>query len=158
LCAGAGHIGLLAAVLTGRSPLVQVDLNPNAGAFACRNAMAAGVTEHDFRIASLDTALQPDERFPLILADPPYLPSQDVSLFPDDPIAAIDGGHDGLALIDACLRLAGTHLVDNGVLFLQVRGPSQADEVGRRVGANGMCVTETRVVDNDRAVAKLQRV
>lgn len=158
LCAGAGHIGLLAAVLTGRRPLIQVDLDPNAAAFARQNAMAAGVTELDFRIASLETALGADERFPLMLADPPYIPSHQIDVFPDDPVSAIDGGHDGLALIDACLALAGAHLVDDGVLLLQVRGPSQAEEVSQRGGLNGLCVAETRVVDNDRAVTKLHRV
>ena len=42
LCSGAGHIGLAAAVLSGRD-LVQVDANPVACSFAIFNAARAGL-------------------------------------------------------------------------------------------------------------------
>src|SRR5438270_3643949 len=45
LCSGAGHIGLLAAVLSGRR-LVQIDADPSACRFARRNAGWAGLGKH----------------------------------------------------------------------------------------------------------------
>lgn len=151
LCAGAGQIGLLAAVMTGRG-LVQVDVDPHAATFACENARAAGVADHEFRVAPLQAALAPEERFSLILADPPYIPSGDVAGFPDDPVVAIDGGEDGLDVVRSCMAVARAHLAPGGVLLLQVRGESQA----RSVDSADLRVTETRAFDSERAIAKLQ--
>jgi release factor glutamine methyltransferase len=92
LCAGVGAIGLAAAVLTGRN-LVQVEVDPVAAAYARTNAAAAGLAERvDVRQRPLEHALRPGEHFPLILADPPYLRSEDVERWPADPATAIDGG------------------------------------------------------------------
>ena len=159
LCAGAGHIGLLAAALT-RRRLVQVDADPTAAVFACDNARSAGIADtHEFRVARLDEALARDERFPLILADPPYIPTRHVAAFPEDPVLAIDGGDDGLEVIDACLDVIAAHLTAGGAALLQVRGPAQADGVAQRLLPPGaLRVSDTRVVDSERAVMKLQRV
>ncbi len=98
LCTGAGHIGLLAASLTDRA-LVQVEADPAAAEYAQRNAASAGLTRVDVRNATLESAMRPDERFALILADPPYVPTGEVNMFPDDPTTAIDGGVDGLVVV-----------------------------------------------------------
>ena len=152
LCAGAGQIGLLAAVLTGRA-LVQVDVDPAAGEFARANARRAGVTDYEMRVAPLDAALHEHERFPLILADPPYVRSAEVAAFPEDPVRAIDGGEDGLTLIENCVRVAEAHLCDRGVALLQVRGAAQANQLPNRA----LRVSEIRAVDEERAVVKLNR-
>ncbi|HVV36313.1 MAG TPA: methyltransferase [Acidimicrobiales bacterium] len=147
LCAGAGHIGLAAAVLTGR-PLVQVECDPTAAAFATRNARAAGVRNHEMRVTTIDAATFVGETFPLILADPPYLPTADVERFPDDPRRAIDGGRDGLTYVRTCIAIAALHLAAPGALLLQLRGPAQANSVGART---------IRAHDDERAVALLTR-
>lgn len=128
LCAGAGHIGLLAARLTGRD-LVQVDLDPVALAYAERNAAAAGVRT-ETRCADVAAAVGADERYGVVVADPPWVPSAEVGRFPDDPVRAIDGGEDGGALADACLRVGAAHLAPGGHLVLQV-GTQQ--QLGRLV-------------------------
>src|SRR5690348_4110134 len=117
VCAGAGQIGLTAAVLADRD-LVQVEADPVAAAFAERNAERAGwVHRVDVRVASLEQALRPGERFPIVLADPPYLPSAETSRWPDDPAAAIDGGPDGLAVLRSCLDVAASALAPDGWLL-----------------------------------------
>ena len=70
LCAGAGQIGLVVAAETGRD-LVQVDTGEVACGYARRNAATAGLRT-DVRCQDLRVALAPGERFPLVLADPPY--------------------------------------------------------------------------------------
>jgi len=145
LCAGAGHIGLLAARLTGR-PLIQVECDPIAAAFATRNAHAAGVRDYEMRVTTLDAAVFPGETFPLIVADPPYLPTDDVGRFPDDPRLAIDGGSDGMRREHECIAIAATVLARNGVMLLQVRGAAQAKELG---------LDDVRTYDDERAVALL---
>jgi len=156
LCSGAGHIGLLAAVLCGRH-LVQVDTNPTACRFARRNAEEAGVGDRvEIRCNDLGSALRLEERFPLILADPPYVPSADVARFPDDPRSAIDGGDSGLDLVVECLDVVSGHLLDGGSCLLQVRGASQAAAVQPLAGTYSLTVEDVRVVDDDRAVALLR--
>lgn len=158
LCSGAGHIGLAAAVLADR-PLVQVDASEPAVAQARANAAAAGVADRvEVRHGRLEEAVGADERFPLVLADPPYLPRRDVGLFPEDPVSAIDGGDDGLDLVRACLVVAARHLDPGGHLLLQVRGPAQVAEVGALLPgtAPDLELVDHLAVDDQRAVAHLR--
>ena len=158
LCAGAGQIGLAAAVLTGR-PLVQVEADPVACGYAATNAALAGRAQDvEVRHGRIDTALDVAERFPIILADPPYLPNDDVQRWPDDPPSAIDGGTDGLDLIRLCLQVAQQHLLPAGMLLLQVAGEAQARAVRELVDTTTTCSLrpgETRHHDRDRAVMLL---
>jgi methylase of polypeptide subunit release factors len=102
-------------------------------------------------------ALGSSERFPIIIADPPYIPSADVRRFPEDPCAAIDGGHDGLNLIRECLDLAHGHLLVNGACLLQVHGLSQLAALEPLVASRSLVVRDARIVDDDRAVALVGR-
>jgi len=158
LCAGVGHIGLAAAVLADRD-LVQVELDPVAGAFARANAKDAGwVSRVEVRVGRLEDVVGAGERFPLIIADPPYLPTAEVDSFPQDPVLAIDGGGDGLALIRACLVVASGSLLAGGPLLLQLAGARQADQVSTLVAAGepaALQVLETRVIDHARAIMLL---
>lgn len=160
LCAGVGHIGLAAAVLAGRD-LVQVELDPVAAGYARANAERAGWGARvEVRVGRLETAVAEDERFPLVLADPPYLPTGEIAGFPEDPLLAIDGGPDGLAVVRACLAVAGRHLEDGGALLLQVAGPDQAEAVAALVAEarpQQLHTVETRVVDPARAIMLLRR-
>ena len=68
-------------------------MDPVAATYAVENAARAGRADRvEVRVARLEDALRPGELFPLMLADPPYLPSVEVSEWPDDPVTAIDGG------------------------------------------------------------------
>jgi release factor glutamine methyltransferase len=158
LCAGAGHIGLLAAALTGRR-LVQVEADAVAARFASQNAAAASGVTVEVRNTTIAYAVAATERYPLILADPPYIPTGEISAFPDDPRLAIDGGNDGLDVVRQCLRLAHEHLVTEGALLLQVRGSAQADEVGVLIEQRwpALELREVRGPDAVRAVALVAR-
>jgi release factor glutamine methyltransferase len=158
LCTGVGHIGLLAAILTGRDA-VLVDASPAAVAFARRNARqvdAAGVTV-EVRHGPMTEMLTDDERFPLVLADPPYLRSEDIATYPDDPPLAVDGGPDGLRLARTCLRVAGRHLADGGALVLQLRDADQAEALAPAAAEHGLAAVETRVVDGRGALTLFRR-
>jgi methylase of polypeptide subunit release factors len=161
LCAGAGHIGLAAAVLADRA-LIQVEADPVAASYAVANAARAGWGARVVvRAERLQTAVRAGERFDVILADPPYLRSDDVARWPQDPITAIDGGTDGLELIDACLTVAADHLTEEGALLLQVAGPAQDAKIADLVAARPQLRlrrVEARVVDDARAVVLLRRV
>jgi methylase of polypeptide subunit release factors len=145
LCCGAGHIGLLAALLTHRDA-VLVDLDPSACRFAEDNAeqvRATGVTV-GVRQGAMTDVLDPQELFPLVVADPPYIPTHQTGRFPFDPLTAIDGGDDGLDLARACLEVAGRHLLDGGALVLQLRNRPQAEELADHARRHGL--TDPRIV------------
>ncbi|HEY4535146.1 MAG TPA: methyltransferase [Enteractinococcus sp.] len=92
LCAGVGHIGL-GAVQDSTRELVMVDFNPVAQRFAEQNAATNGLADQvEFRLSRMEEALAAPERFGLIIADPPWVPSNETSKFPADPLTAIDGG------------------------------------------------------------------
>lgn len=153
LCAGAGQIGLLAAVLSGRD-LVQVEADAAVAGFAQRNAAAAGWADNvEIRNVPMEDALRADERFPLVAADPPYLRHDETDRFPEDPLTAIDGGPDGLALVRVCLEVAAAHLVAGGALLLQVAGRAQAAEAAALPECGALSYEGLREVDDRRAVA-----
>lgn len=126
---GAGHIGLAAAHLSRRS-LVQIDRDPVACEHARSNALHAGLGARvEVRVATLPNGLVDGERFAIILADPPYVPTGLVERHPDDPVGAIDGGTDGLDGVRCCIDVAARHLDDHGLLILQLWTSEQAEEV-----------------------------
>ena len=146
LCAGAGQIGLLAVVGSGRR-LVCVDANEVACDFARANAAAAGVAERvEVRHARLQEALSPEELFPLVIADPPWVPRGETGRFPEDPLIAIDGGPDGLDLARACLDVIDAHLTPGGSALLQVGTAAQAATLAteRPLAGGELAVVEVR--------------
>ena len=146
LCTGTGHIGLLTILDTDRR-LVAVDADPVACDYARHNADAAGLADRvEVRNARLEEALAPDELFPVVIADPPWVPSARTTDHPEDPLLAIDGGGDGLAVARRCLDVAARHLVPDGAMLLQL---GNADQVAALVAAMatghpGLVVEEVR--------------
>jgi release factor glutamine methyltransferase len=125
LCCGAGQIGLLATSGAERD-VVLVDSDPHACAHARANAeraVADGLGPRgrvEVRQGALEEALDPEERFALIIADPPWVPTEQVSDHPGDPRAAIDGGADGMEVVRACLDVIDRHLLPAGAAVVQV--------------------------------------
>jgi len=154
MCCGAGQIGLVVGVETGR-PLVQVDDHEDACGYARRNAAVAEVAS-DVRHAPLDEAFEEGELFPIILADPPYVPSDETGKHSDDPEHAIDGGPDGLDVARECLDVAARHLAPGGVVLLQLGGAHQAEALCGHATSVGLTCVETREFAPDRAVLLLR--
>jgi len=125
LCCGAGQIGLATVAGTSRR-LVCVDLDPAAVAYAERNAVAAGLGQRvEVRHGRLQDALRPEERFSLVIADPPWVASEETGSYPEDPLLAIDGGVDGLTVARSCLRVIENHLAERGAALLQLGSVEQ---------------------------------
>ena len=127
LCSGAGHIGLLA-VLRSARPLVCVDASSVACDYARANAAAAGIADRvEIREGRLEDAVRDDERFPVVIADPPWVPAAETGQFPEDPLTAIDGGSDGLDVARAVLAVIDRHLAPGGSAVLQLGTTAQVD-------------------------------
>jgi release factor glutamine methyltransferase len=99
--------GCLAIALARQVPTAQVwavDLSAAALDVARENAARHKLSDHiSFLQSDGFRALRAGQRFDLIVANPPYIPSQEIGrLAPEvrdhDPRLALDGGQDGLAL------------------------------------------------------------
>jgi len=156
LCSGAGHIGLLAVTLAPRR-LVCVDADPVACGFLRRNAGRAGIRV-DVREGPMDRVLTSDERFAVVIADPPWVPAAEVTRYPEDPVTAIDGGADGLDLVRACLDVIDRHLVLAGSALIQVGPDGQADRLAALLADHpGLTLIEVREFDRG-ALVQVDRV
>ena len=74
-----------------------------------------------------------DERFDLIVSNPPYIPSADIELLAPDvreyePLQALDGGVDGLELYRSWIPHCAVLLAEGGALMLEI-GHDQARAV-----------------------------
>jgi|UPI0004AE7F21 methylase of polypeptide subunit release factors len=161
LCAGAGQIGLLAVAPTDRR-LVAVDADPVASMFARSNCGEAGLDDRvEIRTGMLETAVAADERFALVIADPPWVESARVTEFEEDPVTAIDGGSDGLDIARACLRVAAEHLLPGGSVLLQVGGPRQVARIRHEALENawpGLAPDEHRDHGESGSLLRLDRI
>lgn len=152
LCAGAGHIGLAAIASTDRR-LVCVDSSAVACDYTRVNARAADMADRvEVREARLEAALTPDERFPIIIADPPWVPRASTGSFPEDPLSAIDGGPDGLGVARACLSVIADHLAARGSAVLQLGTRAQADALRGEPGFTGGTLAMAEVRQHERGV------
>lgn len=129
LCAGAGHIGLAAVRGTERH-LVAIDRESVAVDRVRANAERLELADRvETRCCAIDDGLAADERFALIIADPPWVPRSAIGEHPQDPPAAIDGGPDGLTIARECVQVISRHLDMDGAALLQLGTREQADRL-----------------------------
>ncbi|ANH38048.1 Release factor glutamine methyltransferase [Nocardioides dokdonensis FR1436] len=147
LCAGVGHIGLLAVHGTDRR-LCCLDLSARACELLAANVVTNRMGDQvEVRQGDLADLPRDTERFALVVADPPWVPSADIGRFPQDPTLAIDGGPEGLDVARACVRAAGACLVEGGLLVLQLGTPEQAGALTPDLEAAGLSTVEVRVLE-----------
>jgi len=115
-----------------------IDLAPQAAALAARNARGNGLSQRAaFLCGSWAAAIS--EKFDLILANPPYISSAEISsLMPEvarhEPRSALDGGADGLDAYRSIIGDLGRLLVPGGAAILEL-GQGQAEAVAA-IGAS----------------------
>jgi release factor glutamine methyltransferase len=126
--------GCIACALAAERPdldVVAIDVSPAAAAVARENANALGLAA---RIRVVATDLLDGVRdlgADLIVSNPPYLPTGLVPELPPEvrthePVVALDGGADGLALIRRIAASARRALNASGVLVVETAGGVQA--------------------------------
>lgn len=115
-----------------RATGIGVDIAPGAARIAAANAAALGLGGRaSFAVADWGAGLR--ERFDLVVSNPPYIPTGDIAaLAPEvsehDPLAALDGGPDGLDAYRAIARGLGDLLAPGGVAVVEI-GEGQEDDV-----------------------------
>jgi release factor glutamine methyltransferase len=132
---GSGVIAVtLAAELEGAS-VVALDISDEALKVARKNAADLGVSERiEFRHSDFFRALQDDEKFDLILSNPPYISEPEYPTLQKevlhDPKIAMLGGADGLDVVRVIVAEAPRFLAGGGRIMFEV-GYDQAEAVAR---------------------------
>jgi len=156
LCTGAGVVGVTLASLCDRARVIATDISFAAVELARENAIMNGVASRmDFIVGDglrfIDAAGDCDRgadgrgvddadlRFDIVTFNPPYVESGAVDgLEPEvrdhDPLAALDGGPDGLGFIEGILPGAASSLKEGGLLAFEI-GDAQGERAGELVRA-----------------------
>lgn len=119
---------------------VGVDLSPLAVEAAAGNADRNGLAGRA-HFQTGDWAKGIEERFDIVVSNPPYIPSADIAtLEPEvrehDPLRALDGGPDGLEPYRILAAELPRLLVPGGLVAFEV-GQGQAEDVAALVEAQG---------------------
>ncbi len=127
---GSGALALALAKLFLAAGIVATDASTDALDLARANAVATGLeTRIDFRSSDWFAAIAPEERFDLIVANPPYLSADELAgaepeVRNHEPHAALVAADEGRADLLAIIAAAPQHLTPGGRLFLET-GPEQ---------------------------------
>lgn len=128
---GCGAIAVTLAVHLPEATLYALDASPDALAVAEANCRRHGV-EGRVRLLLGDLLSPLPQPVDLIVANLPYIPRGELRGLPRairdyEPLAALDGGEDGLEAIRRLLAQAGEHLRPRGAILLEIgadQGPA----------------------------------
>jgi release factor glutamine methyltransferase len=148
--AGTGS-GVVAIALAREIPgarIVASDVSAAALEVAVANARELGVAERiDFRAGDLLGALGAGERFDVVVANLPYIPSAEIDRLAaevrSEPRSALDGGADGLALIRRLIAGVQEHLHAGGLVALE-HGADQGPAVRQLLADAGFEMVATQ--------------
>lgn len=122
---GSGCIAVALAKLAKNIAVVAGDISGKALAVARENAENHGVAGAiDFREGDFFAVCAPDERFAMIVSNPPYLVEGDGDIWPEvsgyDPAQALYAGGEGLDCYRAIAERAREFLLPGGWLLLEL--------------------------------------
>ena len=135
---GSGVIAISLALARPTAKVSACDLLPAALSLAQENAARHQLGD---RIAFFQSDLlaATSDTFAVIAANLPYIPTADISDLSrevqKDPLTALDGGPDGLVLVERLVAQAKSRLVPGGLIALEI-GHDQAERVMALLAAN----------------------
>jgi release factor glutamine methyltransferase len=168
LCTGSGCIAAAIAHNVKSAVVIATDLSPAAVAVARKNLDRLGLSqrvtvEAGDLFAPLDRMVD-RQPFHLLVANPPYIPTGQIpqldrSVRDYEPLSALDGGLDGLAIHRRILAESPPHLLPGAHVFLEIAF-DQADPA-RQIAAQHPEFSDIRILKdqagNNRVLA-LRRV
>jgi len=132
---GSGVVVLTLACELKQSRVVALDVSDEALEVAKTNAGQFGVEDRvKFVCSDFFSTLSPDDKFDLILSNPPYIADGDYEGLPPevkaDPKIAMVAGSDGLDAIRVIIKEAPAYLAGNGRLMFEI-GCNQVEKIVR---------------------------
>lgn len=133
LCTGSGCIACSLSLLYKTAEVVASDVSQKSLDTATQNAENLNVADRiKFIKSNLFTKL--DGKFDLIISNPPYIPSKDISKLQkevlQEPRKALDGGKDGILYIKKIIKEAPKFLNSEGMLAMEI-GYKQSESVAK---------------------------
>lgn len=122
---GSGVIAVTLAKELGDCVILAVDCSQEALAIAKRNATDLGTVDTiEFRQSDFFSAIAANEKFDLILSNPPYISEKEYETLPPevlaDPKTALLAGKDGLDAIRVIVREAPKYLAPGGRIIFEI--------------------------------------
>ena len=123
LCTGNGSLAILAALAYPEVKVLGTDISAEALEVATINMDRHGLQERMTLVVS-DGFENIQQKFDLILCNPPYVNSQSMATLPkeyvSEPALALDGGPDGMRFITRLLHEAPNYMQEDAVLVLEI--------------------------------------
>jgi len=121
---GSGCIAIASALAFPGATVDAIDISAEALAVAHRNVADYGLQGRVTLIESDLFQKLGGSRYDLIIANPPYVDAEDFADMPPEyqhePKSGLSGGVDGLAIVRRILESTGKHLMETGVLVVEV--------------------------------------
>jgi len=140
LCSGSGCIALALAKAFPDARVYGTDMSDDALGYARDNAGLNNIKNVIFLKGDLFKPVK-DRQFDMIVSNPPYIRKDDMKLLQPEiidwePVAALDGGEDGLDYYRKIISGAGDYLKVNGILLLEI-GIGQSDPIREMAADEG---------------------
>ena len=123
MCTGNGSLAILAALAYPEIQVLGSDISAQALEVAAINMDRHGLQDRLTWVQS-DGFKNIQQKFDLILCNPPYVNSQSMAALPkeyvNEPAMALDGGPDGMRFITRLLHEAPDHMQEDAVLVLEI--------------------------------------
>jgi len=138
---GSGIIAVCLARYLPNATVTAIDISADALGLARENA-ALNVVDDRITFIESDWFEAVDERFDLIVANPPYIPKGEIAELPPgvrdhEPVVALDGGFEGVQQMARLLSGVPKHLNSGGRIFLEI-GHDQGERVRALLEGAGM--------------------
>lgn len=144
--AGSGCISISILHELEKTSAIGLDISENALKTAKRNAEKHRVAERlDLRISDVFSILT-DEKFDLIVSNPPYISSDEIKNLQAEvkdfePLNALTDGADGFSIIEKIIENAPQFLKSNGSVLMEI-GFGQAEKVEAMIDHEIWCEIE----------------
>jgi len=123
LCTGSGHLAILSSKFLNCNKVIASDICDKAIEIAKLNA-SLNNSKINVIQSNLFSKINKNSKFDIIISNPPYVLSKNMKKLPDEyrkePKIALDGGFEGISIVEKIINQAQNYLSETGILILEV--------------------------------------